>query len=89
MSATATAPSGGIDAQLGAQVRETVERTIQRAIKGVEYIASPGPALGFSPKDVVLKRGTLSLYHYRALDTFLLKRTAYLIISVNITRCMI
>lgn len=49
------------------QVRDTVERAIQRNIKGVEYFASPAPALGATPKDVLLTRGTLSLYHYRPL----------------------
>ena len=49
------------------QVRDVVERTIKRNIKGVEYFASPAPALGATPKDVLLTRGTLNLYHYRPL----------------------
>jgi polyhydroxyalkanoate synthase subunit PhaC len=55
------------DLQVLEQVRSLVERTIQRNIKGVEYFASPAPALGATPKDVLLTRGTLSLYHYRPL----------------------
>ena len=58
-SQTASAPD------LAERVRLEVERTIARSIKGVEYIASPAPALGVSPKDLVHKDGTLNLYHYR------------------------
>ncbi len=42
-----------------------VERAIKRRIKGVEYIASPAPSVGGTPKDVIYKKGTLNLYHYR------------------------
>ena len=42
-----------------------VERAIQRSIKGLEYFASPAPAVGHTPKDVVFELGTLHLYHYR------------------------
>jgi polyhydroxyalkanoate synthase len=42
-----------------------VEKTIQRNIKGVEYFASAAPAVGLTPKEVIHKRGTLNLYHYR------------------------
>ena len=44
-----------------------VQRAIQRSIKGVEYIASSGPALGSTPKDILHVRGTMNLYHYRPL----------------------
>ena len=53
--------------QLLEQVRGLVDRTLQRNIKGLEYFASPAPALGATPKDVLLTRGTLNLYHYRPL----------------------
>ena len=42
-----------------------MQRAIQRSIKGVEYIASSGPSLGSTPKDMLLSRGTMNLYHYR------------------------
>lgn len=41
------------------------ERALQRNIKGLGYFASPAPVLGSSPKDVLISRGTLRLYHYR------------------------
>lgn len=53
--------------QLIEQMRGLVDRTIQRNIKGLEYFASPAPALGATPKDVLISRGTLNLYHYRPL----------------------
>jgi poly[(R)-3-hydroxyalkanoate] polymerase subunit PhaC len=52
---------------LGARIRTEVERAIQRNIKGLEYLASPAPVLGSTPKDLIHKRGTLNLYHYRPL----------------------
>jgi len=42
-----------------------IERTLQRNIKGVEYFASSGPPVGQTPRDLIYKRGTLNLYHYR------------------------
>ena len=42
-----------------------VERAIQRRIKGVDYIASPAPVVGVTPKDVIYKAGTVNLYHYK------------------------
>ena len=51
----------------GSAISKLVERTIQRNIKGVEYFASAAPTVGLTPKDTVLKRGTLNLYHYRPL----------------------
>ncbi len=50
---------------LAERVRLEIERTIARSIKGVEYIASPAPAVGSSPKELVYKEGTLNLFHYR------------------------
>ena len=41
------------------------ERAMQRNIKGLGYLASPAPVLGASPKDTLISRGTLRLYHYR------------------------
>ena len=44
-----------------------VERAIQRNLKGLGYLGSSAPVLGASPKDVVLSRGPLRLYHYHPL----------------------
>lgn len=49
-------------------VRLGVERTIARAVKGVEYIASPAPVMGPTPKDLVHKDGTLNLFHYHPMS---------------------
>lgn len=43
------------------------ERTLKRNIKGLEYIASPAPAVGETPRDLLYKSGTLNLFHYRPL----------------------
>ncbi|TMJ52318.1 MAG: alpha/beta fold hydrolase [Alphaproteobacteria bacterium] len=56
--------TGGADL-LESRIRAEVERAIQRNIKGLEYFGSPAPVLGSTPKDLLCKRGTLNLYHYR------------------------
>ncbi|WP_425228321.1 alpha/beta fold hydrolase [Sphingomonas sp.] len=43
------------------------ERALTRNIKGLEYFTTAGPQLGATPKDVLLERGTMRLYHYRPL----------------------
>ncbi|MFM9977786.1 MAG: alpha/beta fold hydrolase [Sphingomonadaceae bacterium] len=47
--------------------RTEFERAMQRNIKGLGYFGSPDPVLGATPKDVLISRGTLRLYHYRPL----------------------
>lgn len=63
MSSTAAAA----DTSIGARVREEVQRTIQRNIKGLNHIWSDEPPLGVTPKDTIYQRGTQALYHYRPL----------------------
>jgi polyhydroxyalkanoate synthase subunit PhaC len=48
------------------QARIAFERALQRNIKGLGYFVSPAPVLGASSKDVLISRGTMNLYHYRA-----------------------
>jgi polyhydroxyalkanoate synthase subunit PhaC len=48
------------------QARVAFDRALQRNIKGLGYLASPAPVLGASPKDVLIQRGTMNLYHYRS-----------------------
>jgi poly[(R)-3-hydroxyalkanoate] polymerase subunit PhaC len=52
-------------AGMSERIQSEVQRAILRGIKGVEYFATSGPALGSTPKDVVYARGTMNLYHYR------------------------
>jgi polyhydroxyalkanoate synthase subunit PhaC len=52
-------------ASIPERVQLEVQRAIQRSIKGVEYFASSGRALGLTPKDVLSVPGTMNLYHYR------------------------
>src|SRR6201995_2208822 len=58
--------AAGLDlASIPERIQSEVQRAIQRSIKGVEYIASSGPSLGSTPKDILSVRGTMNLYHYR------------------------
>jgi poly[(R)-3-hydroxyalkanoate] polymerase subunit PhaC len=60
--------AAGLDpASIPDRIQSEVQRAIQRSIKGVVYIASSGPSLGLTPKDVLHVRGTMNLYHYRPL----------------------
>jgi poly[(R)-3-hydroxyalkanoate] polymerase subunit PhaC len=52
-------------AGMSERIQSEVQRAILRGIKGVEYFATSGPALGSTPKDVLHVRGTMNLYHYR------------------------
>ena len=54
------------DAGLAAVVRREVERSLERGLKGLEYVRSSDPEVGVTPKDVVYERGTLRLFHYHA-----------------------
>jgi polyhydroxyalkanoate synthase len=46
--------------------RVEFERAMQRNLKGLEYFQTSGPALGATPKDVLIERGTMRLYHYHS-----------------------
>jgi len=60
--------TSGLDfASIPDRIQTEVQRAIQRSIKGVEYFASSGPTLGSTPKDTLVARGTMRLYHYRPL----------------------
>lgn len=43
------------------------ERMLTRSIRGFDYFTSPAPAVGATPKDVLIERGTMRLNHYRPL----------------------
>jgi polyhydroxyalkanoate synthase len=52
------------DTSLAGRLQQEVERAIQRNLKGLEYLASPDPDVGTTPKTVLHRRSTMSLYHY-------------------------
>jgi polyhydroxyalkanoate synthase len=52
------------DPALAERLRLEVERAVQRSLKGLELLGAPPPSVGRTPKTVLHKRGTLSLYHY-------------------------
>jgi polyhydroxyalkanoate synthase len=47
------------------RIQSEIQRAILRSIKGVEYFGSAAPVMGSTPKDVLVSRGTMNLYHYR------------------------
>jgi len=48
------------------RLRLEVERAVQRGLKGIELFGAPPPSVGKTPKTVLHRHGTMSLYHYRA-----------------------
>ncbi|MEJ8855123.1 alpha/beta fold hydrolase [Variovorax robiniae] len=63
MTTTSTSASPAA-AGLPQQIHTQVERAIQRGLKGLDYLGSPAPAVGTTPKTVLHRRGTLTLQHY-------------------------
>ena len=70
------------DSEVESRVRQEVERTIQRGIKGLEYISTGDPAVGLTPKDVIYQRGTLKLYHYRPMADEVYRVPVMLVMSL-------
>ena len=54
-------------ASIATRVQQEIDRALQRNIKGLDYLASSGPAMGVTPRELIHRRGTLALYHYRAM----------------------
>jgi polyhydroxyalkanoate synthase subunit PhaC len=54
------------DADLLTRATTEFERAMQRNIKGLDYFTSAAPVLGASPKDLLISRGPLRFWHYRA-----------------------
>jgi polyhydroxyalkanoate synthase len=53
------------DGTLMEQMSDMVDKTIQRSIKGLDFIRASEAEVGTTPKDLLYDRGTLKLYHYR------------------------
>ena len=64
--ATATKNDKRDEPALAERLRLEVERAVQRSLKGIELLGQPPPSVGRTPKTVMHRRGTLSLYHYHA-----------------------
>jgi polyhydroxyalkanoate synthase len=64
------------------RVRREVERAIQRNVKGLQYLTSSDPEMGLTPKDVIYKRGTLELYHYRPMADEIYRVPLMLVMSL-------
>jgi polyhydroxyalkanoate synthase len=50
------------------RARTEFDRALQRNFKGLGYFTSSAPTLGASPKDLLIQRGTMNLYHYRPMS---------------------
>jgi polyhydroxyalkanoate synthase len=63
MSESNTNEAPGVEA-LASQIKEVVDKTIKRSVKGMQFIQSRKADVGLTPKELIYSRGTLRLYHY-------------------------
>jgi polyhydroxyalkanoate synthase len=70
------------DPSLSDRIREEIERTLQRGVKGIRYLRSDPPEVGQSAKDLIFERGTLRLYHYRPLADEIYRVPLLLVMSL-------
>ena len=54
-------------ASISNRIRADVDRLLQRGRKGIDYLATVGPTMGVTPRDLIHQRGTMALYRYRPL----------------------
>lgn len=52
---------------IAGRIQAEFDRALQRVGKGIDYLASEGPTVGATPRDLLHRRGTLALYRYRPL----------------------
>ncbi|HPU15216.1 MAG TPA: alpha/beta fold hydrolase, partial [Polymorphobacter sp.] len=75
--------SAPTEAGVAARVTATVERAIQRNIKGLEYFGSAAPVVGASERDLIHSRGTMLLYHYRPLADEIFRIPVLLVMATS------
>lgn len=54
------------DASVVERLRTEIGQMFLRRVKGIEYLGTPPPEVGGSPRTLLYRRGTLSLYHYQS-----------------------
>lgn len=82
MTTPTAATASPVDPAIEQRVREEIERSIQRAVKGLEYISTGDPGVGLTPKDTIFGSGTLKLYHYRSVSDEVYRVPVLLIMSL-------
>ncbi len=81
--AEAAAQARGRDQDnLARQVRREIQRTIQRGVKGLQYITTGDPGVGLTPKETIHRQGTLKLYHYEAQSDEVYRTPVLLVMSL-------
>jgi polyhydroxyalkanoate synthase len=66
---------------ISGRIQAEFDRALQRVGKGLDYLASEGPTVGATPRDVLHRRGTLALYRYRPLADELYRVPALLVMA--------
>jgi polyhydroxyalkanoate synthase len=74
------------DPTLTQRLRMEVDQLIQRSLKGLDYLGSPAPAIGTTPRTLLHRRGTLALYHYHATSSEVY-RVPLLLVMATTNKC--
>ena len=82
---SADIPSPDPSPDVAKTVQSTVETLLRRGLVGLEYISLDDPQPGSTPKDTILTRGSMKLYHYRA-QTDEVYRTPLLVITSLVSK---
>ena len=79
-------PAEQPDPTLAQRLRMEVDQLIQRSLKGLDYLGSPAPAIGTTPRTLLHRRGTLALYHYHATSSEVY-RVPLLLVMATTNKC--
>jgi polyhydroxyalkanoate synthase subunit PhaC len=60
-----TETASSMPSAVSLRLQSEVQQAIERGLKGLENYTRRPPPVGQTPKDVLISRGTLALYHYR------------------------
>lgn len=63
------APKTPLADPVAKRLTDEVKRSYLRLVKGVDYLTSPDPRVGGTPKDILYMRGTQRLVRYRPFPT--------------------
>src|SRR5262245_25103467 len=71
------------EGSLATRLRSEVSQMVQRTLKGLDYLSSPPPQVGVSPRTLLHRRGTLALYHYHSPASEVYRVPVLMVMALN------
>ncbi|MNM63617.1 Poly-beta-hydroxybutyrate polymerase [compost metagenome] len=65
------------------RLRTEVSQLVQRSVKGFEYLTTPHPQVGVTPRTLLHRRGTLALYHYHSTASEVYRVPLLMVMALN------